>query len=322
MRYLQLRQLRYVWKNLEAHGAESTKSRHFSKGKWQCPPANGRARSASSVVGAVLSALLCMSLTTSPGTAGDWTSTGSFDASEAKAMRSALKDKPAAGSGGWGSSVGHAGKWVALDEFERSVPGKTPPNERAFRLPAGPEIEQLYALIAFAEAPALGYDAIHLSARKRTPRKPTQMTLSEIHAWIDATPGQHHAIGRFQIVPSTLARLQSRLGLPGSVRFSRATQNRMASLLVADAGYANFRAGRLSLHGFMDNLARIWAGLPLASGKSAYHGYAGNRATITRAFYAEQMERIFGDGKSRAVVARKSEKPTTAKPAWQGLGKQ
>ena len=69
----------------------------------------------------------------------------------------------------------------------------------------------------------------------------------------------------------------------------------------------------------MDNLARIWAGLPLPSGKSAYHGYAGNRATITRAFYAEQMGRIFGNGKVRIVTQRKATKPKAAQTAWRGL---
>ena len=310
--------LRKVWVNLEAPRAESQLTSHLSKGKWQLPPANGKARCGAFVAGGAQSILLCATLWTGPAMAGDWTSSGSFDPGEAKTMRAALDDRPAPRDGEWGAAS-LPGKWVALDAFERSAPGKPPPNERAFRLPAGPRIEQLYALIEFAESPALGYDAIHHSARKRTGKKPTRMTLAEIHSWIEATPGQHHAIGRFQIIPSTLARLQSRLGLPGSTRFSRETQNRMAALLIADAGYAEFRAGRLSLSGFMDNLARIWAGLPLASGKSAYHGYAGNRATITRAFYAEQMGRIFGNGKVRIVTQRKATKPKAAQTAWREL---
>jgi len=44
----------------------------------------------------------------------------------------------------------------------------------------------------------------------------------------------------------------------------------------------------------MDNLALIWAGLPQADGRSAYHGYAGNRATITRTRFEQLFLGVFG----------------------------
>jgi hypothetical protein len=66
---------------------------------------------------------------------------------------------------------------------------------------------------------------------------------------------------------------------------------------MAEAGYQRFRAGRLSRSRFMDNLAFIWAGLPLRNGKSAYHGHAGNRATISRVFFEARMREIFGPEK-------------------------
>ena len=37
------------------------------------------------------------------------------------------------------------------------------------------------------------------------------MTLDEIFAWIAATPGQPHAIGRYQFIPDTLRMLVNRL---------------------------------------------------------------------------------------------------------------
>ena len=43
----------------------------------------------------------------------------------------------------------------------------------------------------------------------------------------------------------------------------------------------------------MHNLARIWAGLPTASGRSHYHGHAGNRATMTWARFESAMAPIF-----------------------------
>ena len=63
---------------------------------------------------------------------------------------------------------------------------------------------KLRSLIALAEAGAAGYDAVQYAARIKPPKRPTQMTLADIIRWIEDTPGQHHAIGRYQIIPSTL----------------------------------------------------------------------------------------------------------------------
>ena len=43
----------------------------------------------------------------------------------------------------------------------------------------------------------------------------------------------------------------------------------------------------------MTNVARIWAGLPDASGRSVYHGYAGNAAGMSWAQYQAGVARIF-----------------------------
>ena len=72
-----------------------------------------------------------------------------------------------------------------------------------------------------------------------------------------------------------------------------ALQKRLPLRLMVDAGYHDFVAGRISMPRFQDRLARIWAGLPLANGRSAYHGTAGNRATISRANFDAAMRQIF-----------------------------
>jgi len=119
------------------------------------------------------------------------------------------------------------------------------------------------------------------------------MTLAEIQQWIVATPGQHHAIGRYQIVPETLQYLVDKSGVSKNTRYSPTLQDMFADMLIYDAGYKEYVAGDISLNKFMDKLAGVWAGLPLQSGKSAYHNYAGNRATITRQLYDSEMKRIF-----------------------------
>ena len=148
-------------------------------------------------------------------------------------------------------------------------------------------------LIAQAEAGRAGYDAVQHGARVRPAKLPTQMTLQEVYDWIAATPGQPHAIGRYQFIPSTLKRLVAIVGAQPTDRFSPALQDRLADQLLAEAGLHQFQAGELPRHAFMNNLAKIWAGLPNSTGKSHYHGYAGNRATMTWAHFDTQMARIF-----------------------------
>jgi muramidase (phage lysozyme) len=134
---------------------------------------------------------------------------------------------------------------------------------------------------------------VQLGARIRPPKPPTQMTLAEIHVWIRATPGQPHAIGRYQFIPPTLRRLQKQAGVPMEARFSPQVQDALAEILLEEAGLSRMRAGQLTRHAFMNNLAKIWAGLPNSSGRSHYHGYAGNKAVITWAQFDAAMVRIF-----------------------------
>ena len=316
--------LREVWSFYEDRRAELGVAGPNHQGGLSQKPACGAAQSASisrrgQRARAALPVFLVALQAPVAAPAGDWSSSGSFSLTETAEIRKNLASAPASSRSSWDFSARES-DWVALDAFERSRPGKQPPAPASFRLPSGSSVEKLFALIAFAEAPRGRYDAIHHGAKVRPGKKPSQMSLAEIYAWIDRTPGQPHAIGNFQIIPSTLLNLQKRLGLPDGTRFSRATQNRMAALLISDAGYQKFAAGRISRSAFMDNLARIWAGLPLASGKSAYHGYAGNRATITRGFYGEQMERIFDSGTARITADSLAAQAPPMSTDWTQLG--
>lgn len=152
---------------------------------------------------------------------------------------------------------------------------------------------RLLSLIALAEAGPAGYDAVQYGATVRPPRRPTDLTLGEIYAWIDATPGQPHAIGRYQFIPSTLRDLVSQQGLGRNVRFSPTVQDQLALVLLQNAGLAAFQAGQMDRETFMRNLARIWAGLPLPSGRSYYEGYAGNSAAMSWTDFEAGIVQIF-----------------------------
>lgn len=147
-------------------------------------------------------------------------------------------------------------------------------------------------IIGRAESPRAGYDAVQHGARIKPRKRPTQMTIGEIYDWISATPGQPHAIGRYQFIPDTLRRVVAETGARHSDVFTPSLQDKLADVLLADAGFARFRAGQISQEKFMNNLAAIWAGLPTTSGRSKYHGYAGNRATVTLAYFHAEIAKI------------------------------
>jgi len=152
---------------------------------------------------------------------------------------------------------------------------------------------QLLDLIASVEAGRAGYDAVVWAARIKPPNLPTQLTIAEIDSWIAATPGQHHAIGRYQFIPATLERLVAQLDVAPSQRFSPELQDKLALQLLKEAGLEKFNQREMGRVTFMNNLAKIWAGLPNASGRSHYHGIAGNKATITWPVFAEEMAAIY-----------------------------
>lgn len=151
----------------------------------------------------------------------------------------------------------------------------------------------LLDLIASAEAGRDGYDAVVWAARVKPPKPPTDMTVGEIYQWIAATPNQHHAIGRYQFIPTTLKRLVRITGAGPDQPFTPAYQDRLAHILLQEAGLTQFQAREMGRVTFMNNLAKIWAGLPNASGRSHYHGIAGNRATMTWARFQSEMAVIY-----------------------------
>lgn len=155
-------------------------------------------------------------------------------------------------------------------------------------------VDQLLTLIARAEAGSAGYDAVQYGAQVKPDRLPTQMTLGEIYTWIRATPGQPHAIGRYQFIPATLRRVATERGFGPETQFTAGVQDALALVLLEDAGLSSFEAGTLGRRQFMHNLARIWAGLPLPNGRSYYEGHAGNSATMSWAAFDGGMARIWG----------------------------
>ncbi|HGG04988.1 MAG TPA: hypothetical protein ENK28_05970 [Aliiroseovarius sp.] len=158
--------------------------------------------------------------------------------------------------------------------------------------PLGP-VDRIRALIGQAESGAKRYDAVQYGATIKPPKRPTEMTLKEIFDWIAATPNQQHAIGFYQFIPSTLARLVTKLDLGPEQVFDARLQDRLADVLLAEAGLHAVSRGDIGRHTFMNNLAKIWAGLPNSTGLSHYSGIAGNRATLSWEYFDQEMRKIF-----------------------------
>lgn len=182
--------------------------------------------------------------------------------------------------------VGRAGASLFAPAKPREVIGK----HRGMTSNAAQVIRQI---IQQAESRRDGYDAVQHGARIKPPRKPTEMTVAEIYKWIADTPGQPHAIGRYQFIPPTLRHVMQQVGASPSQRFSPDLQDQLADVLLAEAGYHKAKAGKMSRRTFMNNLAKIWAGLPNDTGQSHYHGYAGNKASMSWAKFDAQMARVF-----------------------------
>ncbi|WP_226779723.1 hypothetical protein [Oceaniglobus trochenteri] len=189
--------------------------------------------------------------------------------------------------------IGQTGQSLFAPVAPRQMKGALPPLPAIAAVQGGTALQRLRQLIGHAESRRHGYDAVQHGARIKPAKPPTAMTIAEIYRWIDETPGQPHAIGRYQFIPPTLKRVVRIAGLGEAHRFSPGVQDRLADVLLAEAGLGGVQAGTLPREAFMANLAKIWAGLPTASGKSHYDGYAGNRASITWAQYSAEMARIF-----------------------------
>lgn len=183
--------------------------------------------------------------------------------------------------------------FAPVERKPKDAPG-LPRGVHSYMMPLSlPQVVSLRTLIASVEAGPAQYDAVVFSARIKPPKPPTQMTLKEIFDWIDATPGQNHAIGRYQFIPTTLRAVMAEVGAPEAARFTPALQDRLADVLLHQAGLAEYMGGGMAQATFMNNLARIWAGLPNASGKSHYAGIAGNKAGMSWGRFSREMSRIF-----------------------------
>ncbi|WP_173935109.1 hypothetical protein [Chelativorans sp. Marseille-P2723] len=114
------------------------------------------------------------------------------------------------------------------------------------------------------------------------------------------------ALGRHQIVRTTLRAIRKTLKLSPSALFDAEMQDRCACYLLGLRGIDKYLAGRLSEDTLINNLAHEWASLPTTSGKGAY---AGQNASVSpdrvRQMLAEVRQRHGASQPTREIVVEK-----------------
>lgn len=90
------------------------------------------------------------------------------------------------------------------------------------------------------------------------------------------------AFGAVQVMKKTLQGLVKNGVVAPDQKMDQATQDKIGLALMKEAGYDDWKAGKLSDNVFADNLASIWASLPVKGGKSKYEADGVNKARVTR----------------------------------------
>lgn len=105
--------------------------------------------------------------------------------------------------------------------------------------------------------------------------------------------GGQSATGRYQFIRKTLAGLVQEMGIDPGTKFTPELQDQMALHLLNRRGLESYRAGRMSLEKFANNLALEWASLPNLTtyrtkdgklrreGASAYAGDGLNKSHVS-----------------------------------------
>jgi len=163
---------------------------------------------------------------------------------------------------------------VALMNGELTVPARAP----ALTLD-----QSLRNLLRDGEG--AGYDTASDFTIIAPPARLSDMTLDEIDAWQMANQqagAESTAAGGYQIIRDTMLGLREKMGLTGSEKFTTEVQDRMADALLEEAGLSRYQAGQIDADSFADNIAGVWAALPLADGRSRYAGDGLNAAQVGR----------------------------------------
>ncbi len=143
----------------------------------------------------------------------------------------------------------------------------------------------LLHLIAHAESKG-NYNAYFGNANNKKV-KFTDMSIADVLKWqaeYVAQGSPSDAVGRYQIISTTLRGLVQQLGLDTQQKFDTHTQDKLAVALLERRGAEDYINDELSREDFAANLAQEWAALPRIVGRnpesSYYDGDGLNQALV------------------------------------------
>ncbi|MBC7512359.1 transglycosylase SLT domain-containing protein [Candidatus Saccharibacteria bacterium] len=143
------------------------------------------------------------------------------------------------------------------------------------RLSANPDsYKPLLNLIASVESSG-NYNA-HFGNARNDSVKFTDMTIAEVQQWQQDFVGKgspSSAVGRYQIISTTLDGLIDELAIEPSQKFDPPTQDKMAIALLERRGAGAYVNKELSSEEFAANLAKEWAALPKVIGDNPEQSY-------------------------------------------------
>lgn len=134
------------------------------------------------------------------------------------------------------------------------------------------------------------------------------MTLKEIDALqtrMLAHPKNYlnsSALGRYQIVRTTLRKLRERYGLGGNLKFDKDLQDRLAIYLLSGRGLEKYFKGVMEENQILLELSKEWASLPKPDGRGYY---GGQKASVSVA----EVRRALGEMKAMYTNPPKPSKP-------------
>jgi conjugal transfer mating pair stabilization protein TraG len=143
------------------------------------------------------------------------------------------------------------------------------------RLAADPATySQLLNLIAKVESKG-NYNAYFSNARNSSIDF-TKMSVREVRQWQEDFIREGNvssAVGKYQIISTTLDGLVKELGVDTNMPFDQSMQDRMAIALIERRGAEAYVNNELTKEEFAANLAKEWASLPKVIGENPNQSY-------------------------------------------------
>ncbi len=153
----------------------------------------------------------------------------------------------------------------------------------------------LSSVISRAEGTNGNYNA-HFGAGSQNKILFTEMSVNEVRSWQNSfvkSGKASSAVGKYQIIRSTLDSLIRELKLTGEEKFDGPMQERMYEALLKRRGLDKYKSGAITKDQFAFNLSQEWASLPIPSNE--FSDAKGRKNRVGASYYS-------GDGLNKSHI--------------------